>query len=40
MAQLLECDDCGALMTAELMVRHEAGHAEATRPAAAVLASA
>ena len=30
MAQLFECDDCGALMTAELLRRHEAWHAEAT----------
>ena len=26
MAQLFECDDCGALMTAELLRRHEAWH--------------
>jgi hypothetical protein len=32
MAQLFECDDCGALMTAELLVAHQNRHAESSRP--------
>jgi len=31
MAQLLECDDCGALMTAELLIAHQDRHAESSR---------
>jgi hypothetical protein len=31
MAQLIECAECCALMTAELLVHHEQRHAEASQ---------